>query len=330
MNYYLYKMKFHTSLHIGDSESARSLETTILSMCGDTLFSALCHTSMDFQGEEGIQRLYTLSNAGKLLFSDAMPYKNDALYIPKPYITGKSKIALNVSAEDRKKMKKLTHIPILKIPNFFRSIEGMESLCIDEIDTDFGVDHIEVKVGLKGVDKPNPYNVGLFSFHNHEKDQCGLYFIIGYEKQDDLDYIGKLMKLLGISGIGGKTSAGYGRFEIEDEFYLDEGFDEQTEILINMLTNNEAKYFISMTTGLPKDDELEFAMERATYSLKRRGGYIRSYRYGDTPLKKQTQYFFSAGSVFAHKFSGDIYDVSYEGTHPVYRYAKPIFLGVNI
>ena len=29
-------------------------------------------------------------------------------------------------------------------------------------------------------------------------------------------------------------------------------------------------------------------------------------------------------------FAGDIYDVSEGGKHPVYRYAKPIFMGVSL
>ena len=38
-----------------------------------------------------------------------------------------------------------------------------------------------------------------------------------------------------------------------------------------------------------------------------------------------------AGSVYKNTFKGDIYNVSMEnvGTHPVYRYGIPFFMGVR-
>ena len=39
-------------------------------------------------------------------------------------------------------------------------------------------------------------------------------------------------------------------------------------------------------------------------------------------------YVFAAGSCFKNEFEGDIYDVTNGGSHPVYRYAKPLFMGV--
>ena len=43
-----------------------------------------------------------------------------------------------------------------------------------------------------------------------------------------------------MSGIGGKTSAGYGSFEIEDVIFLDEPFDDQTEWLHDALAQEIA------------------------------------------------------------------------------------------
>jgi CRISPR-associated protein Csm4 len=44
--------------------------------------------------------------------------------------------------------------------------------------------------------------------------------------------------------------------------------------------------------------------------------------------KKRDFYSFAAGSVFQNKFEGDIFDVSIKGNHPVWRYAKPLFMAV--
>lgn len=39
---------------------------------------------------------------------------------------------------------------------------------------------------------------------------------------------------------------------------------------------------------------------------------------------------FSAGSTFTKDFLGDVYDVSNNGRHSVYRYAKPMLMGVDL
>ena len=45
MNYFLFKLSFHTPCHFGSSDSALSLYTSEDHFCADTLFSALCHTA---------------------------------------------------------------------------------------------------------------------------------------------------------------------------------------------------------------------------------------------------------------------------------------------
>ena len=55
-----------------------------------------------------------------------------------------------------------------------------------------------------------------------------------------------------------------------------------------------------------------------------------SNTYAPTPRKKQTQYFLSAGSVLKNRYRGEVYRIGTQGNHPVLRYSKPIFLGVNL
>ena len=69
-------------------------------------------------------------------------------------------------------------------------------------------------------------------------------------------------------------------------------------------------------------------MQDARYLLQRRSGFIASDDYSDKNVKKNDLYTFAAGSAFKNSFSGDIYDVSGNGRHPVYRYAKPFFIGL--
>ena len=58
--------------------------------------------------------------------------------------------------------------------------------------------------------------------------------------------------------------------------------------------------------------------------------FVASSDYAEEWRKKKDLYVFTAGSCFVNCFAGDIYDVSEGGKHPVYRYAKPIFMGVSL
>ena len=73
---------------------------------------------------------------------------------------------------------------------------------------------------------------------------------------------------------------------------------------------------------------LENVLKNADYLLKKRGGFVVSEDYASEYLKKKDFYVFQSGSCFQEKFEGDIFDVS-AGSHPVYRYAKPFFMGVE-
>ena len=84
-----------------------------------------------------------------------------------------------------------------------------------------------------------------------------------------------------------------------------------------------------LSVAIPAEDEKE-AIKGSNYSLLRRGGFVQSENYFETPLKKKVTYSFAPGSCFKKRFKGTILDVSNYGNHPVYRYGKPLFLGVDI
>ena len=241
--------------------------------------------------------------------------------MPKPYVIPVQRADVPIS--NRKLFKKLRYIPVDLFTQYITAINGGKLFSLEKIDNDFGEPYLAEKVGLLGHEKSEPYSVGLFSFH----ENCGLYFITGYSDDDALSYIKQLVKLLGYTGIGGKVSAGYGKFTVEDEICIDSHNDGQTEVLRELL--NKTGKFMTLTATLPKDNELDRAMFGCTYNLIRRGGFIQSDEY-ELPLKKLTQYFFAAGSVFTNRFEGDVYNVANGDHHPVYRYAKPLFIGVDV
>ena len=75
---------------------------------------------------------------------------------------------------------------------------------------------------------------------------------------------------------------------------------------------------------------MDNALDGASYQLTRRGGFVASNTYAQTPRKKQTQYFLSAGSVLRNRYCGELFWIGAQGNHPVLRYSKPMFLGVKL
>jgi len=352
MLYYLCKLDFLTALHIGDSSSARSLETSKMAFGSDTLFSALCHEALSLGGTTMLEQLYQLTKEDKLLLSDSMPYYGETLYIPRPVAPAANKTEGDPGL--RKRHKKMAYLPMVLMDRYLTYLRGEadfevrlaedelragESGDLPVVHTQFGTHSTVAKVAVQGNEDPEPFHVGAFSFFKEDKQRddnklgretCGLYIIIGYAEEGALQLVLRLLKSLAVSGIGGKTSAGYGKFIISDDIFVDEVCDEQTEWLKRSLHYQNAKSFLLLNLALPKEDEMPGAVEGSTYALERRGGFVQSKSYGTTFYKKKTGYLFAAGSVFKKTFQGDVFDVAAEGAHPVYRYGKPMFLGVDL
>ena len=142
-----------------------------------------------------------------------------------------------------------------------------------------------------------------------------------YEAEEDQQLIEELLDALSYTGIGGKKSTGLGKFDFRrakeaDIKSLKEALERKRDW--NML----------LSSAFPQEDELENAMEGASYLLEKRSGFVASEDYADTFRRKRDMYVFAAGSCFKERFAGDIFEVSDGGRHPVYRYAKALFLGV--
>ena len=85
-----------------------------------------------------------------------------------------------------------------------------------------------------------------------------------------------------------------------------------------------------LSSALPREDELTDALlEGARYHLVRKGGFVQSASHAPTPRKKRSLCLFSSGSVFEGCFEGDVLDVNATlGAHPVYRYARAMWMEV--
>ena len=130
-----------------------------------------------------------------------------------------------------------------------------------------------------------------------------------------------LLNAVGLVGIGGKRSGGFGKFQVE--------VLECPAEFLNRLNNSNYKKYISLSISLPKEQEMEIACQNASYLLVKRSGFVYSDTYSPNFQKKKTLYYFAAGSCFENMYEGDIYDGSCQGKHSVYRYGLPFFLGVS-
>lgn len=310
MNYCIYKLKFKTPVHFGKGRLTNSAYTVY----ADTLFSALYKEAVLIYGEEKAKKLYEYCINDELKLSDTMPYRDDILYIPKPIL------ALNVEKQGqgnsklKKKFKGLAYIPIGDVQKF---VKGEYEPKDDE--NKFGEHSVRYGVKVKNDDDNEPFSIDTYTFF----ENCGLYFIVAYSNSTVIDMFEEIMESLSYTGIGGKLSTGFGKFEYT---YSDSVIDSGA---IKMLDGNFEKY-MSLSISMAEDDELENCLDGATFELVKRSGFVSSSKYSEEPLKKNDFYSFKGGSCFNCKFKGSIFDVSDTGKgHSVYRYAIPMFIGIK-
>lgn len=306
MEYKICKLKFLTGLHIGKG----MLTDGEPIFMADTLFSALCQEALNIS--DGINKLVDYCQQGKLKLSDALPYIEETCYVPKPMMVIESKEEGN--SKIKKAFKKLKYIPIDKMDDYVKGNLDAQ-LEKNKLET-LGQYEMRQKASVSYEEDAMPYYIGSFHF----TEGNGIYIIIGYEDDMVLDYISMLLRGLSYSGIGGKRSAGYGKFEME--------FCELPEELKKRLKIKKYKKYISLGFSLPKVEEIEEICDTSEFQLIKRSGFISSNTYAATYQKKKDFYGFGAGACFEKIFDGDVFDVSIHGKHPVYRYAIPIFMGV--
>lgn len=307
MKYRIYKLKFDTGIHFGK----KGLTDYDICFHADSMFSALCQEALKTGGQDMLNQLLNLIKEEQVLISDTFPFKGSELYIPKPFIHVENQNKDGDSSV-KKKFKKMKYIQIQYLETFMQGEYPVENALKEE---QLGCCQVKTSVSIRGMEETDPYSIKYFMFH----ENCGLYLIVGYECEEAEEFVEELLTSLSYSGIGGKRYAGLGRFTL---------IKTSTPPQFKERLSKEGSCYMTLSLALPQNDELEEALTGASYQLVRRSGFVSSDNYSDKYLRKKDIYVFGAGACFKHKFQGDIYDVSSGGRHPVYRYAKPLFLEV--
>ena len=220
MMYYIFTLKFLTPVHFGDTANGGSLDKFSLQCSADTLFAAFCNEAAN-KGSDAVETLVKKTVEGKIVFSSLFPYcrtVDDDLYfyLPKPLLkleqdeqqSAKSFEEIKQLATKLKKQKKSTYIRASQINSLLESGSSDRQFAVPE----FAAPLVAGRVALRE-EKPLPYYVGSYVFSEHS----GLYFILGVEHEEEFTLIKELLLSLGYSGIGGKRSSGYGKFELADD-----------------------------------------------------------------------------------------------------------------
>ena len=303
----LFRLDFHHSVHFGDGGLMKAKPT----LYADTIFSAMCIEALKM-GQVYFDRLVQGVRTDQLRLSDGLPYIDGLYYVPKPLI--RLELEQQGDSSVKKAVKKLEYIPIQHLEEYIKGdldVKGESKYFQDS----FGVYCFTEKTSVSETEGSMPYGVASFRY----KENSGLYICVQYEAEEDLELAEELLLEVSLAGIGGKKSSGYGRFELRPG-KMPAAFEQRL--------NGTYQKYMTLSIGIPEAAEMSGVLEGAGYRLVRRGGFIDSLTYASTFRKKREVYLMASGSVFSKRFSGELMDVSSGGSHPVYRYGKPVWLGV--
>ena len=299
MTYKMYIMNFHTA-HFG----AGTLDSSKMTFAADRLFSALAIEAKKMGKMEEF-----VSSAGQddFVLTDSFPYQSGP-FLPKPIGFPKFEqpdLTTDVKEVRRqaKMAKKLQFIPLDKFDSYVNGtlFEDAEHAVTDIVTKN--QPHVD----------GNLFQVSTVRF----RDESCLYVIA-----NESDLLNELMTSLQYTGIGGKRSSGYGQFDLTI-LDLPDNFK-------NRLTEAHQGPVMTLTTSLPIEKELEYAMETASYLLSKSSGFAFSTETNEN-YRKQDLYKFASGSTFSETFTGQIVDVRpLDFPHEVLNYAKPLFFKMEV
>lgn len=331
--YGIIPLHFQSAVHFGDAGEGGGLEDIYSHGKSDTLFSALYIEAIR-NDKTLAQEFYEKCASGHILISDLFPWEEIEgeyyLYLPKPAFIGKGNTRNTEKSWDvmkdimakRKKNKKEMFLRASQLNPYISHRAKGEDYDIDS----FSGGKADVRMHINHRTQ-EPYAVGMYSF----LPTAGLYLIVAGKSEKDVTIVADLIQMVGYTGIGGRRSGGAGTFEPEDLAILegDSIWGEDDVSIYYMLNNGRAGQQMSLSTFLPKREE-EKIVERGRGQWIRRGGF--SYDEQTETLKKMNSvYMMRSGACFSHRLCGRIADVSLDGwAHPVYKYGKGFFAGIEV
>lgn len=330
MKYCLYKLKFLTPVHFGDSAGGGKLDRVSLTCSADTYFSALCQEAADLG--KSVDQFVALFSESKLVISSLFPYFNNTLtkelelYLPKPLIIGQAtehKVSsyqeVKQEATALKKLKKSLYIRSSEMESFYKAMMvGERYVTAAPV---FASDYISTRVNMRG-EQPLPYYVGSYVF----RKEAGLYFVVAAEDAENLALLAELIESLGYSGIGGKKSSGYGKYEAIRIPLDTENQSSDIAALEKLLKAEEPAINMCIAPLCPENGQGE-AVKGGSYKLIKRSGFV---ALNEENIKRSSFYMLSEGSCFASKLKGEMKRIRIPGvTYEICRNGMGMYVGVG-
>lgn len=333
MKYLLYTLSFLTPVHFGMTSLGGGLEKAEMTIPSDTFFSALA-AGLGVAGEaDDLERLLSRAAAGEILFSSLLPWhefgEDMAYYVPRPVRMPSARHQAEsyrktcVQATQRKKLKKMNYLRAGRLHDSLAAMEKGAPLASEE--PEFGRPYLVERVNCRG-EEPLPYYVGAFSFARG----AGLYLLVGLVHEEDAIWLEELLAWLGMQGIGGKRTSGYGKFELfddalelgEDSFYP--GGDDVA--LYTMLRDDKAPLQLALSSLLPEKQDIP-QVKAGGYRLRRAGGF---FSFAQQAAKKRGVTLLEAGSCLKERIRGRVAELDTLDGHAVYRYGLGLYAGVRL
>lgn len=171
----------------------------------DTLFGAMASATALLEGSGAVEELVEAFREGARI-SSSFPYFKDTYYLPKPMTVE----LMDLREEgEYEKLKKIKRARYLDVKNFERVLR-LEPFEVPEMSV-----HAKVSVPRVVLDRVTSNSALYFWDEVRFGDGAGLYFL--YSGPDDVfkDYVKPAIRLLADTGIGGKSTWGFGLFEPE-------------------------------------------------------------------------------------------------------------------
>lgn len=307
MKYKIYRLYFSAGLRVGGGK----IESNTIDLPSDVLFSAIINEASQIDSIT-CNKAIELFREKKLVLSDGFPFIGDDYFLPKPMISIDGR---DGDASNKKLFKKIAYIPLEDFRLFLKGESNPENL-LNEIGS-LGRNQMDAKIKKMADGENELYNVSYFRFGKGN----GLYFILGFDGDDAETLFDEILYGLSYTGIGGKKTAGLGKFTMEE--------DDLPPPLRGRI--NTPGGTILLSTSMAREDELDQLDPTSAYALVRRGGFIYSEdAMGSASIsgRKRTMHFFKAGAIFSRQFKGDLFRVDDGYVHPVYRYGIPMWMEV--
>ena len=336
MSYVIYPLYFETAVHFGPPGRGGRLDEACMEYPADVLFGALCAELAAAGEQEILTRLIDSVEVGDLRLSDLLPWQQHAesgalgLFLPRPVLRIERKEREQredyrttcANATLRKKQKKLKYIRASRMQDYIRAMERGTPFVENDYDADFGTECLRQRVNRRS-EEPLPYYVAQFTF----AARAGLYLIARVRDEEMGVWLRRLLAWLGMAGIGGKRTSGYGKFRVGEIIRMDANAGGDIAALRDMLAADSAPWQLALAPVLPTADDLAGVKEGA-YRLRRAGGFV-SYPT-HAAEKKNSVYLLDAGSCFPVRIGGTCSTLGAHDGHPVLRYGYGLYAGVTV